>query len=226
MAVSVGLVVGLIKALASVDPAAITSAVDAWLDAHPEATTTVEDGSITEAKLASALAALINGKQEAPGSTGSAGQVLGLDSNLDPAWLNRTGSGVDDVKIDGASIVSGGIATIPQAGNNVFGVVKKGETLTIEETVSGSTPSITGAANHRYICGEVSELSIVAPESGIVDVVFTSGSTPTVLTVTSAKTGVSAILWANGFDPTSLEANTTYELNILDGEFGVVGSWT
>jgi hypothetical protein len=32
--------------------------------------------------------------------------------------------------------------------------------------------------------------------------------------------------WANGFDPTSLDADTTYEINILDGEFGVVGSWT
>lgn len=39
---------------------AIADAVDAWLDDHPEATTTVEDGSITEAKLASALAAKVN----------------------------------------------------------------------------------------------------------------------------------------------------------------------
>ena len=87
-------------------------------------------------------------------------------------------------------------------------------------TVSGSTPSITGVAGFRYICGECSTLSITAPASGIIDVIFESGSTPTVLTVSSS------IKWANGFDPTSLEANTTYELNILDGELGVVGSWT
>lgn len=37
--------------------------VDAWLTAHPEATTTVQDGSITEAKLAAALAnALVKGR--------------------------------------------------------------------------------------------------------------------------------------------------------------------
>lgn len=30
----------------------ITDAVDAWLEEHPEATTTVEDGSITAAKFA------------------------------------------------------------------------------------------------------------------------------------------------------------------------------
>ena len=33
----------------------VTSAVDAWLDEHPEATTTVEDGSITVAKFASGV---------------------------------------------------------------------------------------------------------------------------------------------------------------------------
>ena len=98
--------------------------------------------------------------------------------------------------------------------------------LDAPETVSGSTPSITAKAGVRYICGECATLTIVAPASGCIDVTFTSGSTATVLTVSSAKTGVSAIKWANGFDPTSLDANTVYEINILDGEYGVVGSWT
>ena len=88
------------------------------------------------------------------------------------------------------------------------------------ETISGTTPSITGVSGHRYICGECATLAITAPASGCIDVVFESGSTATVLTVSSS------IKWANGFDPSSLEANTTYEINILDGEFGVVGSWT
>lgn len=35
----------------SADPAVVEAAVEAWLDAHPEATTTVQDGSITYAKL-------------------------------------------------------------------------------------------------------------------------------------------------------------------------------
>ena len=97
--------------------------------------------------------------------------------------------------------------------------------LNAPETISGTTPSITAKPGVRYICGEVSTLSITAPASGCIDVIFESGSTPTVLTVSSAKSGVTAIKWANGFDPTSLDANTTYEINILDGEFGVVGSW-
>lgn len=93
------------------------------------------------------------------------------------------------------------------------------------ESVSGATPSITGVDNHRYVCGECSTLAVQAPASGCIDVVFTSGSTPTVLTVTSAKSGVTAIKWNGGWDGTC-EANTVYEINILDGEFGVVGSWT
>ena len=98
--------------------------------------------------------------------------------------------------------------------------------LNAPETISGSTPTINAKAGVRYICGEVATLSITAPASGCIGVVFTSGSTPTVLTVTSAKTGVTAIKWTGGFDPTSLDANTTYEINVLDGEFGVVGKWT
>lgn len=46
-----GKTIGLIKALASVDPEVIQSSVEGWLDDHPEATTTVQDGSITKQKL-------------------------------------------------------------------------------------------------------------------------------------------------------------------------------
>jgi len=66
---NLGMVIGLIKAFApGVDPAVVEQAVTDWLDAHPEATTTVQDGSITEAKLASdVLAELgeIDGLKEA-----------------------------------------------------------------------------------------------------------------------------------------------------------------
>ena len=136
----------------------------------------------------------------------------------DYAWYQIKGDpGASvDVQINGTSIVNNGVANIT---SEAVGV-------TTVETVSGGTPSITGAANKRYICGECSTLSITAPASGIIDVVFESGSTATVLTVTSAKTGVSAVKWANGFDPTSLDANTVYEINIMDGEYGVVGKWT
>lgn len=88
------------------------------------------------------------------------------------------------------------------------------------ETVSGANPVITGVANTRYMCGEVSTISITPPQSGIIDVIFTSGSSVAVLTVPST------VMWSSGFDPTSLEANTTYEINILDGVYGAVMTWT
>ena len=83
--------------------------------------------------------------------------------------------------------------------------------------VSGTTPTITALTNTRYICGEVSTLTITPPGAGICEVVFTSGSTPTVLTAT----GVTFPAW---FDSSTLEANTTYEISIADGK-GVVCTW-
>lgn len=95
--------------------------------------------------------------------------------------------------------------------------------LNTPETVSGTTPTIIALPGIRYVCGEVATLDITLPASGIVDVVFESGSTPTVLTITP-PTGVT-VKWANGFDPTTLEANTTYEINIADG-LGVAATWS
>ena len=88
------------------------------------------------------------------------------------------------------------------------------------ETVTGTTVSITGVANTRYLCGEVSTISITPPQSGIIDVIFTSGSSVAVLTVPST------VKWPSGFDPNNLSANTIYELNIMDGVYGAVMEWT
>ena len=96
-----------------------------------------------------------------------------------------------------------------------------GETITLP----GTTPSITGMAGVRYVCGECATLDVIAPATGCIDVTFTSGSTPTALTVTSAKANTT-IKWANGFDPSSLDADTVYEINVLNGELGVAGAWS
>ena len=91
-------------------------------------------------------------------------------------------------------------------------------------TITGTTPTINAQSNVSYICGEVSTLSITLPSTGIVDIIFKSGTTPTVLSITPPS-GVT-IKWPAWFDPTSLRSVTTYELNILNGEFGVVGVWS
>lgn len=90
-------------------------------------------------------------------------------------------------------------------------------------SVSGTTPTITALPGIRYICGEVSTLDITLPASGIVDVVFESGSTATVLTITPPSG--TTMKWANGFDPTALEANTTYEIRVRNGHLASAIMW-
>lgn len=84
-------------------------------------------------------------------------------------------------------------------------------------TVTGSNPTITAEYNKRYICGEVSTLTITPAQQGCTDVLFTSGTTPTVLSLPNA---VKMPSWF------TVEANKTYEINILDGVYGSVMSWT
>ena len=84
--------------------------------------------------------------------------------------------------------------------------------------VSGTTPSITGKAGIRYVCGEVSTISITPPASGSCEVRFTSGTTAAVLTA-------AGVVWPDWFDATALEASRVYDLIITDGVYGVVMSW-
>lgn len=87
------------------------------------------------------------------------------------------------------------------------------------ETVTGTTPVITGVANHRYICGEVSTITITPPATGIVDVIFESGTTAAVLTLPST------VMMPEWFDVEALETERVYEINISDGTYGSVMSW-
>ena len=68
--------------------------------------------------------------------------------------------------------------------------------------VSGTTPTIVAKSGIRYVCGEVSTLDFTPSASGICDVRFESGSTPTALTVPNT---VKFPAW---FDPTNLTPNT------------------
>lgn len=98
-------------------------------------------------------------------------------------------------------------------------LLKKADKTTVE-TISGTDPVIYGRDNSRYICGTCDTLTLTPPSSGIADVVFTSGTTPTVLSVPST------VKWPGWFNPTNLNANTTYEINIMDGVYGAVTAWT
>ena len=85
-----------------------------------------------------------------------------------------------------------------------------------EVAVSGTDPVITANANTRYTCGEVLTLSFTPCASGTCDVMFTSGSTTTLLTLPST------VKMPEWFE---VESGYTYEISITDGVYGAVMSW-
>ncbi len=91
--------------------------------------------------------------------------------------------------------------------------------IPLVEAVSGAAVTITGQPNTRYMCGEVTSISITPPAAGSIDVVFTSGSTVAVLTLPST------VKMPEWFDPSTLDTNTVYEILITDGVYGSVMTW-
>ena len=85
-----------------------------------------------------------------------------------------------------------------------------------EVTVSGTDPVITATANTRYICGEVTTLSFTPSATGVCEVIFTSGSLATVLTLPAT------VKMPEWFE---VETDHTYEISILNGVYGGVMSW-
>lgn len=110
-------------------------------------------------------------------------------------------------------------STNPVTSGGIKTALDNKETAINNVEVSGTSPVIVAESNTIYNCGEVTSLSFTPCASGICDVRFTSGSTVTVLTIPST------VKFPNSFDPTSLETNKIYEINILDGIYGVVTSW-
>lgn len=87
---------------------------------------------------------------------------------------------------------------------------------TMDETITSTTPTINAVANHRYKCGEISLLDFTPCTYGICEVMFTSGSTPTVLTLPNT------VKMPEWFE---LESNRIYDIIITDGTYGAVTSW-
>ena len=85
------------------------------------------------------------------------------------------------------------------------------------EEVTGTDVTITGQPSYRYNCGELYSLTVTPPSSGTIDFRFTSGSTPTVLTL--PQTVKMPEWWVE------VEANTIYEMCITDGIYCGVMTW-
>jgi len=82
--------------------------------------------------------------------------------------------------------------------------------------VEGMNPKINATANTVYLCGELLSLEFNPCADGVCDIVFSSGTTPTLLTLPDS------VRMPNGF---SVLENRTYEINIMNGIYGVATSW-
>ncbi len=93
-------------------------------------------------------------------------------------------------------------------------------TIIVNENTTVTEVTLTPDNGVRYIYGELLSLAINSvPDNGMVDIIFDSGTTATVLVL--PETGVVLPEW---FDPTDLQTNTRYELNFADGNL-LVSSW-
>ena len=77
-------------------------------------------------------------------------------------------------------------------------------------TLSGTVVTQVGADNTMYLCGELAELTFTAPATGITVIRFTSGSTPTVITLNGITMPDD---WTG-----ACEANKRYDICVLNGD--------
>lgn len=184
-----------------------------------------------------------NGTAEIPFATSNAGGIVKIDSSLgikindtnklliNRATTTQTKAGSDAARpivpvcqhesvfygltkaagVDMASS-SNAVGTYTESAKSAISDMLNGAIQ-----ISGTDPTIIAKSGIRYVCGEVLSLNFTPSVNGICDVMFTSGSTPTVLTLPNT---VKMPEWF------IIEANTTYEINIADGIYGAVTSWT
>jgi len=94
--------------------------------------------------------------------------------------------------------------------------INEGSGKIVTVAISGMNPKINAVHNTVYVCGEIISLDFTPCSDGVCDVIFTSGTTPTLLTMPNS------VRMPKNF--TVLE-NRTYEINILNGIYGVFTSW-
>ena len=151
-----GTVVALIKAMGGgADPAVIEAKVQDWLDAHPEATTTVQDGSITEQKLATSIAQKLGLISSLSDEIDDLWDVMSFDMTLPTIMANLRHNRIDKIPL-------GATFTVPHAvyGDITFAIRAKNmhkcaddetkPTLTIQPIYLLSNNGGASAATFQY----------------------------------------------------------------------------
>lgn len=128
---------------------------------------------------------------------GSSGQVLAKLSgdDYDTGWVTGGGGGISDVKVNGVSVVSGGVASIPTGGRADYGVVKVDNGLDAASINPVQNLVVTAALSAKY---EKPAGGIPASDlaSGVIPSVPSAyTSSPSALGTASAGTSTA---WAKG----------------------------
>ena len=138
----------------SVDPSVIAEAVDDWLDNHPEATTTVQDGSVTQGKLDGEMAsrmdivkAIFNPDKASLFEVGSRNTMTGADATS----TTRMRTGYLD---KGITVISPCVGykfmLFAYAENGGYIGVWNGSTFVIPDGIWLTTPLNVAALNKYY----------------------------------------------------------------------------
>ena len=147
-------------------------------------------------------------------------RIAGDDCDIPEYPITRTEQYLERIA-KGGGVGTGAVIDVTIAGqslvdeNGIAAVDNIGQSISI--TVTGTDPVIQASSNARYICGEVATLDFTPCSVGICEVIFTSGTTPTVMTPLPQT--VQMPEWF------VVEANHTYEISVIDGVYGAVMVW-
>ena len=185
--------------VAEVASESIQPSVDAWLAAHPEATTTVQDNSITNAKLANG--AVTNAKLAADGVLAS------VDSIID-AYAEHTVELSDTAHA--TSSVSGDVATITITGLSLFA---SNPPVYINAAVSGfyvdglgSLPGVLGIIFGKDLSGNYYFFTALHNTVGQVFRVAPNGSYARIIDASKSGSGFTKVV-IDSFDLVTLQVS-------------------
>lgn len=156
------------------------------------------------------------------GSAGGAGGFVPKGAVTAVSDLPSTGNEIGDIYIvteNGSEYVWITSETNPSGYWEKLGETIDFSAYELKPTVNspaGTAVAITPVDNSIYNCGTLSSLTISnPPATGAYSIVFTSGATATTTTIPSTILGLESF---------AAEANTLYEINVLDNR-AVVGKW-
>lgn len=214
-----GKTIALIKALApspEIDPEQVKQDVEDWLDEHPEATTTVEDGSITKAKLNASLQGTVDDVDDLKSAITTFEYYTYTDDDLttDNSYIGITDGAL---RSDSTNFHNSKLVTIPQDASNI--IINRSGTITGGAVIAFYTGYKFSSTT--YISGvtvqDTSALPISVPiPSNAVYMAFTGRKADT----------FEAVLNVNKVAVNSFERKNGIDLKLSAGNVGSDGTIT